>query len=101
MLVIHCPFCGPRNESEFMHGGQSKSKRPESADDLSETEWLNHLIIPANPVGNIEEKWWHVRGCGQWVNVTRHTVTHEINLPSDNGIKPSIQSADKGFADND
>ena len=85
MLVIHCPFCGPRNESEFMHGGQVKPTRPEIANDMSESEWLDYLTIPVNPVGEVEEKWWHVRGCGQWLNLTRHTVTHEIIPPINKG----------------
>ena len=81
MLVIHCPFCGPRNESEFMHGGPARQQRPQNPDDLNDTQWINHLTIVPNPVGDLQEKWWHVRGCGQWTTVTRHTVTHEISTP--------------------
>ena len=81
MLIINCPFCGPRNESEFMHGGALKQPRPDTPDNLSDNEWINYLTIPPNPVGDIEEKWWHVRGCGHWTTVIRHTVTHEISQP--------------------
>ncbi|TLY56425.1 MAG: sarcosine oxidase subunit delta, partial [Gammaproteobacteria bacterium] len=24
------------------------------------------------------ERWRHAYGCGQWFNVARHTVTHEV-----------------------
>ncbi len=78
MLIIHCPFCGPRNESEFMHGGPAKTKRPQSPEDMADSEWIDYLTVPKNPIGPVEEKWWHVRGCGKWLAITRHTVTHEI-----------------------
>ncbi len=76
MLKITCPFCGPRNESEFIHGGPKKPRRPDDAGELSDEAWVDYLTVPHNPVGVAEEKWWHVRGCGQWVTVARHTVTH-------------------------
>ncbi|MEM7427785.1 MAG: sarcosine oxidase subunit delta [Pseudomonadota bacterium] len=82
MLKITCPFCGPRNESEFIHGGPARPRRPEDAHALTDEDWVAHLTVPDNPIGPAEEKWWHVRGCGQWVTISRHTVTHEI---SDNG----------------
>lgn len=78
MLIIQCPFCGSRNESEFIYGGPAKQPRPESTDEYSDTEWVDYLTVPLNPVGEIVEKWWHARGCGQWITVTRHTVTHDI-----------------------
>ncbi len=83
MLIIHCPFCGPRNESEFVHGGPAKQRRPHSPDELSDGEWINYLTVPMNPVGEVKEKWWHVRGCGQWTTVSRHTLTHDINYTGD------------------
>jgi len=26
----------------------------------------------------VREKWWHGRGCGQWLELSRDTVTHDI-----------------------
>ncbi len=78
MLRLTCPFCGARNESEFVYGGPAKSRRPDDPSELSEAEWVNYLTSPANPLGPVEEKWWHTRGCGQWLTITRDTVTHEI-----------------------
>ena len=78
MLKITCPFCGPRNESEFIHGGPAKPRRPDNANALSDEAWVDYLTVPHNPIGETRERWWHVRGCGQWVTVARHTVTHEI-----------------------
>ena len=79
MLKITCPFCGPRNESEFIHGGPARAPRPEDAQAMSDAEWVDYLTVPDNPIGPTAEKWWHVRGCGQWVIIRRHTVTHEID----------------------
>ena len=78
MLKIPCPFCGPRNESEFIHGGPAKDQRSEDPSTVSDQDWVEWLTVPNNPVGFTREKWWHVRGCGRWVTIRRHTVTHEI-----------------------
>lgn len=32
----------------------------------------------SNPMGEHAERWCHSFGCGQWFNVLRDTVTHEI-----------------------
>lgn len=78
MLLIPCPFCGPRNESEFMHGGPAKKPRPKDPDAVDAAEWVDYLTVPDNPMGPVAEKWWHVRGCGQWVTIWRDTVSHDI-----------------------
>ena len=83
MLMINCPFCGPRNESEFVHGGPIREKRPENAQDLTDADWVDQLTVPQNPIGFAGENWWHVRGCGRWVTIRRHTMTHEIERGED------------------
>ena len=85
MLEIVCPFCGARNESEFMHGGPAKRRRPEDPAQSSDAQWVDYLTVPHNPVGPVSETWWHVRGCGQWVTIERHTVSHEITGERDGG----------------
>ncbi|MDH3634909.1 MAG: sarcosine oxidase subunit delta [Gammaproteobacteria bacterium] len=78
MLKIICPFCGPRNESEFIHGGPLKPRRTDDPGQLSEPQWIEYLTVPPNPIGPIDERWWHVRGCGRWITIRRDTLTHEI-----------------------
>ncbi|MFT5503754.1 MAG: sarcosine oxidase subunit delta [Gammaproteobacteria bacterium] len=78
MLLIACPFCGPRNESEFVHGGPVKPRRPDQPDKMGDQEWVEYLTVPPNPIGPVDEYWWHVRGCGKWVKISRDTRTHEI-----------------------
>jgi heterotetrameric sarcosine oxidase delta subunit len=74
MLQIPCPWCGPREEIEFRHGGQGVSIPRESSD----AEWAHVLFHRANPAGPLAERWVHVHGCGQWFRILRDTVTHEI-----------------------
>lgn len=85
MLLISCPHCGARNESEFQHGGPVRAPRPENPKAMDDTEWVDYLTVPNNPMGPVDEKWWHVRGCGAWLTVRRDTLTHEILSVSGHG----------------
>ena len=78
MLSIPCPFCGPRNETEFAHGGAVKARRPDDASDSDEGAWIEYLTVPPNPPGPLREYWWHVRGCGRWFAITRDTCSHDL-----------------------
>jgi heterotetrameric sarcosine oxidase delta subunit len=83
VLNITCPFCGARNESEFIHGGALKSRRSEAPQELDDHAWIDYLTVPPNPIGPLAERWWHVRGCGKWFTVWRDTLTHQILQPAD------------------
>lgn len=76
MLSIHCPYCGPRDEAEFICEGEHVD-RPDPAltDDAG---WAAYLYYRGNDRAFIEEHWVHAFGCEQWLAVTRHSVTHEI-----------------------
>lgn len=78
MLVISCPWCGARSEDEFTCGGQSHIIRPADPSAVSDQEWADYLYKRTNPKGLHVERWRHTHGCGQWFNVVRDTVTHEI-----------------------
>ena len=78
MLKIPCPFCGPRNETEFAHGGPQKQRRPDDSSSMDDHEWIEYLTVPPNPFGPVRERWWHVRGCGQWFTLTRDTRSHDL-----------------------
>jgi heterotetrameric sarcosine oxidase delta subunit len=75
MLRIPCPWCGPREEVEFRHGGQARAVPPMSVDDLT---WSRYLYFRDNPTGPLTERWVHVHGCRRWFNLVRDTLTHEI-----------------------
>ena len=76
MMQLTCPCCGHRDEAEFVCAGTSHIARP----DLTATDaaWGEYLYFRNNPKGVLFERWRHSYGCGQWFNVARHTVTHEI-----------------------
>ena len=76
MLRIECPYCGLRDEPEFSFGGESHIARPGPG--AGDAEWANYLFFRENPKGDHAERWYHSFGCGQWFNVVRDTVTHEI-----------------------
>ena len=76
MLQIPCPYCGPRDETEFSFGGQSHIARPDES--VEDETWGEYLFFRDNPKGIHYERWCHTYGCNQWFNVARNTVTHEI-----------------------
>lgn len=77
MMVITCPFCGPRPEGEFSYGGDASVSRP--PEDADQGTYTDYLYLRDNPRGWHEELWVHRHGCGTWLIVRRHTVTHEID----------------------
>ena len=78
MLLISCPFCGPRAQIEFVFGGQSGIVRPQPPQAVSDQEWAEYLFYRENPKGEHYERWGHWHGCGLWFSVLRNTVTHRI-----------------------
>ena len=80
MLLITCPWCGPREEVEFKYGGQAHLAFPADPDALTDAAWANFLFLRDNPKGAWRERWVHTAGCRRWFNAVRDTVTHEISL---------------------
>jgi len=79
MLLIDCPFCGPRAETELACGGEAHIARPVNTEAISDAEWADYLFMRKNPKGMQYERWNHARGCRRWFNVARDTVTHKIS----------------------
>jgi len=77
MLRISCPNCGVRDEVEFHCGGESHVSRPDAG--VSDAEWSDYLFNRENIKGSFSERWCHSFGCGEWFNVDRDTVSHDIN----------------------
>ncbi len=78
MLLIPCPWCGPREETEFRYGGEADIARPRDPAALSDAEWADYLYLKSNPKGPHRERWNHAHGCRRWFNVERNTATNEI-----------------------
>ncbi len=72
MLLIDCPYCGPRNEIEFAHAGEAHVARDPAQDDDA---WGAYLYTRSNPKGVHAERWRHAHGCQQFFNALRDTTT--------------------------
>ena len=78
MLLIPCPWCGPRDEIEFHYGGEAHIARPADPDALDDAAWAEYLFMRSNPKGPFAERWAHSAGCRRWFNLLRDTATHRI-----------------------
>ena len=103
MLLIPCPYCGPRAQSEFSYGSDASVLHPEwqadaaadtsparthdtaqqaaqglESDELSTQGWLDYIYLRDNPLGPHLEWWQHSSGCRAWIKVRRDTATHQI-----------------------
>ena len=87
MLLITCPWCGPRHENEFSPGGEGHIQRPDPGQ-ASDQQWAEYLYFRTNPKGLHRERWMHALGCRRWFNVVRDTVTHEIKAVYRMGAPP-------------
>ncbi len=78
MLLIPCPWCGPRAQIEFSYGGDATAQRPANAEGASEQAWQDYIYLRDNPRGAHEELWQHSAGCRRWFRLTRDTLTHAV-----------------------
>ncbi|WP_231471363.1 sarcosine oxidase subunit delta, partial [Thioalkalivibrio sp. HK1] len=88
VLLIHCPWCGPRAQTEFVYGGDATVVRPADPDAIRESEWLDHIYLRENPCGAHREWWQHRSGCRRWLMVERDTLTHRIRATAPSGPEP-------------
>ena len=88
MIIINCPFCGPRDHSEFGYGGDASIEYPPL--DAPMDEWHDAIYLRENIRGMQSETWHHVNGCRMWLVVERDTMTHEIR---------SVRPAHQGLAE--
>ncbi len=75
MLIITCPICGPRPETEFRYGGEAHVARPAATETLTDQEVAERLYFRTNPKGVHAERWRHAHGCGKFFNAVRDTTT--------------------------
>jgi sarcosine oxidase, subunit delta len=90
MILISCPYCGPRNSDEFTYFGEPEA-RP-AVGEVSEAQWRDYLYAKKNPAGLTTEKWQHSAGCGKFFVAERHTVTNELGRT----YLPAAEAADRG-----
>lgn len=78
MQLIACPWCGPREETEYHYGGQAHVAYPADPSALTDAEWGDYVFFRDNPAGPFAERWMHGAGCRRWFNAVRDTVTYEV-----------------------
>ncbi|GAA1123769.1 sarcosine oxidase subunit delta [Citricoccus alkalitolerans] len=107
MLLIDCPHCGPRNETEFHYGGQAHVAYPADPHALDDRAWAEYLFYRENTKGLFAERWQHGGGCRKWFNALRDTATYEFaaTYPAgqprpDAGPMPGARSAASSAAGN-
>jgi heterotetrameric sarcosine oxidase delta subunit len=76
VILLPCPYCGPRNASEFRYVGEV-SERPDP-NSTSVEGWRTFLYTRSNPAGWTTETWFHRAGCRQHFVAERHTMTNEV-----------------------
>ena len=88
MLLIPCPYCGPRAELEFSYGGEAHIARPKDPASLSDEQWAGYVYWRKNTKGVFAERWMHAQGCRRWFNVIRDTVSYQILGAYEAGATP-------------
>ena len=79
MLLIECPWCGERDQTEFSYGGEAHIARPKNSADISDEAWGDYVFFRSNPKGVHKERWVHSFGCRRWFNMVRDTASGEIH----------------------
>ncbi len=77
MQRFPCPFCGPRDETEFHFAAEAGKHRPEPAPDVTDANWAQYLHMNDAPRGPAREVWVHLT-CGEFFVMTRDTVTRAV-----------------------
>jgi sarcosine oxidase, subunit delta len=89
MLLICCPYCGPRPELEFAYGGEAHIARPLDPMALDDETWGTFLYTRSNAKGVHAERWRHANGCGRFFNVRRDTTSDAIVTTYKMGEQPT------------
>jgi heterotetrameric sarcosine oxidase delta subunit len=83
MILLPCPWCGPRNGQEFAHLGEVTA-RPDVAT-ATRADWRAYLYLRANRCGWVRETWYHRAGCRRYFTLERHTLTNAVRALPDGG----------------
>jgi heterotetrameric sarcosine oxidase delta subunit len=96
MLLIDCPWCGPRQETEFSCGGEAHVERPAKPEATTDAEWAEYLFMQSNTKGRFRERWHHVAGCRRWFNMERDTATDTVIAVYRPGEQPPVADDECG-----
>jgi heterotetrameric sarcosine oxidase delta subunit len=77
MQIFSCPFCGPRNETEFHFAGELGKVRPDTTQDVTSGDWASYLYAQRNEKGAVREVWMHLT-CSELFVMERDSVTMDV-----------------------
>lgn len=77
MIVLTCPYCGPRNVGEFAHLGEL-TQRPDPRT-ATQAEWRSYLYLRDNLAGVVHERWLHRAGCRRFFDAERDTTDNTVH----------------------
>lgn len=76
MMLLPCPWCGPRDSEEFGYVGELRDRPDPLAS--SPEQWRDYLYLRRNVAGWTTERWYHRMGCRRYLVVERDTATNEV-----------------------
>jgi heterotetrameric sarcosine oxidase delta subunit len=76
MILLACPYCGPRDVGEFAHQGEVVA-RPDPRVATPE-QWRAYLYLRDNPAGPVRERWLHRAGCRRFFDAVRDTTDNTV-----------------------
>ena len=79
MQLIACPWCGPREETEFHYGGQAHVAYPADPQRADRRASGPTTCSSATTPRAFAERWSHSAGCRRWFNAVRDTATHRFH----------------------
>lgn len=79
MLLVPCPHCGPRNQSDLRLLGEAVP-RPDP-NTTTRAEWGEYLYLRENPASWVTETWYCRAGCRRYFTLERHQATNEFRNP--------------------
>ena len=90
MKIMTCPLNGPRNISEFAHGGEVVIEPDPNR--CSDDDWADYVFLENNVAGVVREWWCHVPSA-YWFIAERDTVSDEIlrTYPASDVFKERVE----------
>ena len=76
MIVLQCPWCGPRNVTEFHSLGEVLD-RPDPRK-ATRSEWRSYLYLRSNKAVRVHERWFHRAGCRRYFDAERDTRDNTV-----------------------
>ncbi len=86
MILVPCPWCGPRNADEFRYAGETVS-RPDPTT-ASPAQWRDYVYLRTNAQGEAAETWYHRAGCRRYFRLVRDRQTNAFRTASPAGSAP-------------